>query len=155
MSIIDEIRIDYKCASNGYYIRWYDEGWHYLFAKSSSEIYTTSGELYKTSGISSIDVGCNVKTDSIDAISRIITSKQLEVYTSLGWVEGIVRADTWRIGRGGQSIVPVSFSIDICFDGATSPILSVEVIEYIYWINHENKYMVNHNGNRIVFKHPA
>jgi uncharacterized protein (TIGR02145 family) len=112
--MISEINIPIRRPVNSYYLRWYYNGWHYWSFLPGKESIEMSGQLYntiskKTRGISSGPV------NSAQAISlRTITcSKEVQLYTSDGWMQTFISPGTFEIRNNYFNGFEIELSITI------------------------------------------
>lgn len=84
-SIIQKIPI--KKACQGYYLRWYYNGWHYWFFLPGNIVTNTDGENYRTIGTRKISM-CSgqVTYEQINALRTIRNSKEIQLLTIDGWM---------------------------------------------------------------------
>jgi len=90
------IKISRRC--NGYYLRWYYNGWHYWLFATGKIIFATTGEKYRTLGTQKLVVGSTQLTlEQTTAIRTITNTREIYIYTDAGW--GVVRleAANWQV----------------------------------------------------------
>lgn len=79
-----KIKISRRC--NGYYLRWYYNGWHYWLFKSGTILFETEGEKYRTLGRQKVRLGSTQITEQqANAIRTIMNTLEVYVYTDNGW----------------------------------------------------------------------
>jgi uncharacterized protein (TIGR02145 family) len=79
-------RIPITKPCEGYYLRWWYNGWHYWFFLPGTIDFRTEGEKYFTLGTMAIAMGSGQVTKSqIDAIRTILNTKEVYIYTDSGW----------------------------------------------------------------------
>lgn len=84
--MIESGRIDINNPCQGYYLRWWYNGWHYWFFLPGTIEYLTEGENYYTLGTQRISMGSGQVTyDQISAIRTILNSGEIYIYTDAGW----------------------------------------------------------------------
>lgn len=157
MVVIKEISIKLGCPINGYYLRWYKDGWHHWFFKSSSEDFRTEGELYNSNGYTSLKLGDNSLSKSeLISIRSILSAIYIEIYTADGWKAASLNSETWQIGKANSNSGAVEFNINVWLrDGGIAPVVPIPEPTTFYWINYLGTHIINHNSNRIIFKRPA
>jgi len=156
VSIIKEITVRVKCVVNGYFIRWYKNGWHYWYFKSGGENFNTKGEVYKTIGYTSLSVGDIVTKTELTSIRGILSAKYIELHTSDGWKPATLNDETLQIGQQNLNGASVSFTINIWLKGAAlSPVIPVSQSDIFEWINDKGNPIINHDGIRMIFKRIA
>lgn len=84
------IRIYRKC--DGYYLRWYYNGWHYWFFYPGSINFETEGEKYWTLGTQKMRIGTGqITEEQCEAIRTIQNTIEIYIWTDNGW--GVVRLE--------------------------------------------------------------
>jgi uncharacterized protein (TIGR02145 family) len=79
-------KITIKRPCQGYYLRWWYNGWHYFFFKPGKQSLNTEGEKYRTIGTKSILIGTGQITyDQCSAIRTIMNTREVYIFTSDGW----------------------------------------------------------------------
>jgi hypothetical protein len=75
-----------KKSCQGYYLRWWYNGWHYWFFKPGKQSLNTEGEKYRTIGTKSILIGTGQITyNQCSAIRTIMNTREVYIFTSDGW----------------------------------------------------------------------
>jgi uncharacterized protein (TIGR02145 family) len=98
--MINETRIPIVTCRNGYYLRWFYNGWHYWVFYSATTNYLTAGEKYRTTGIRTVELSSGVVTSAqIDAVRSILNSVELYLYTDGGWSECRVQSGNVDVQR--------------------------------------------------------
>jgi uncharacterized protein (TIGR02145 family) len=78
------IPIVHRC--NGYYVRWYYNGWHYWHFLPGKIEYQTEGEKYRTLGRQRITMGTGqITLGQCAAIRTIQNARELYIFTDAGW----------------------------------------------------------------------
>lgn len=81
------LRIPIRKACQGYYLRWYYNGWHYWFFLPGRIITNTEGEQYYTIGTRKIAMGSGQVTyGQINALRTIRNSREIQLLTVDGWM---------------------------------------------------------------------
>jgi uncharacterized protein (TIGR02145 family) len=81
------IRIPIKKSCQGYYLRWWYNGWHYWFFLPGRLSLTTEGEKYRTIGTRRIAMGTGqITREQCDAIRTITNTKEIYLLTTIGWM---------------------------------------------------------------------
>lgn len=84
------IKISRRC--NGYFLRWYYNGWHYWLFRTGSIAFVTEGEKYRTLGTQKMTIGTGqINESESNAIRTILNTREVSIYTSSGW--GVVRVE--------------------------------------------------------------
>ena len=80
------IRIPVRCAPDGYYLRWYYNGWHYWFFLPGLHVIDTEGERYRTLSTRRITVSSGqVTRGQAVAIRTIMNTREVYLWTDGGW----------------------------------------------------------------------
>jgi uncharacterized protein (TIGR02145 family) len=80
------VRILIKKPCNGYYLRWWYNGWHYWFFLPGTLTFDTEGEKYVTLGTQKVAMGSGqVDEGQIAAIRTIMNSREVYIWTDSGW----------------------------------------------------------------------
>jgi uncharacterized protein (TIGR02145 family) len=81
------LRIPIKRACEGYYLRWYYNGWHYWFFLPRKIIRITEGENFNTIGTRKVTMGSGQVTyGQINALRTIKNSKEIQLLSTDGWM---------------------------------------------------------------------
>jgi len=92
MICITEPRIPIVRRCEGYFLRWYYNGWHYWLFYPGKINFITEGEKYRTLGTQKLTIGSGqITQEQCDAIRTIMNSTEIYIYTDSGW--GVVRID--------------------------------------------------------------
>jgi uncharacterized protein (TIGR02145 family) len=79
-------KITIKRPCQGYYLRWYYNGFHYFFFKPGQQSLITEGEKYRTIGTKSVLMGSGQITyEQCEAIRTILNTREVYILTSDGW----------------------------------------------------------------------
>ncbi len=82
------IRIPARRACNGYYVRWYYNGWHYWFFLPGDHTINTEGERYFTLSTRTITMSSGqVTREQAAAIRTIFFTKEVYLLGIAGWME--------------------------------------------------------------------
>jgi hypothetical protein len=124
--MITETTIPIIWCRNGYYLRWYYNGWHHWNFYSGTVGYLTAGEKYRTTGIRTVELSSGVvDSNEIAAIRSILNARECYMYTDGGWAEcrvesgGVVvqrnRIDayelTCKIRIGSRNVSATGYSV--------------------------------------------
>lgn len=129
MAVIEAIRIDIDRCSNGAYLRWCSNGWHYLafpnrliLDKSSKDfgIQTVSrfSNISFKQRITSRDIKLNISMGRFGFTSRIFLTSLLyaelvEVYSNGVWVSIEIQRNSYTIRRSKSMKYGVEFTAKI------------------------------------------
>ncbi len=81
------LRIPIKKACQGYYLRWYYNGYHYWFFLPGRIVMNTDGEIYRTIGTRKIAMGSGqVNYGQINALRTIRNARDIQLLTVDGWM---------------------------------------------------------------------
>jgi len=71
---------------NGFYLRWFYNGWHYWHFLPGKETLSTSGEKYRTLGNKKITLSSGqITLSQCGAIRTILNTREVYIYTDAGW----------------------------------------------------------------------
>jgi uncharacterized protein (TIGR02145 family) len=98
--MISEINIPIKKFTNGYYLRWYYNGWHYWHFLPGKESIQTVGQLYNTIVKKPISISSGpVNYLQVVAIRTITCSKEVALYTDNGWMTTLVSPGSFEVSN--------------------------------------------------------
>jgi uncharacterized protein (TIGR02145 family) len=79
-------KISIRRPCQGYYLRWYYNGWHYWFFQPGRLSLTTEGEKYRTIGTRSVMMGSGqITREQTQAIRTIMNTREVYLLTVDGW----------------------------------------------------------------------
>lgn len=163
--LYDLARIPISRRCNGYYLRWYYNGWHYWLFAPGKVIESTSGEKYRTLGIQKLTIGSTQLTEpQTEAIRTIMNTREVYIYTDYGWGAVRVEPGSWEVYNnmthgydieitiviGSRHISSTGFSPAIIIPVVPSVITQCEVdiaIAGQIWMC--QNYDVNYPGSRV------
>ncbi|MCJ7447915.1 MAG: hypothetical protein MUO72_09490 [Bacteroidales bacterium] len=133
-NLYDLVRIPIKKVCNGYYLRWYYNGWHYWFFLPGKYTMVTEGEKYRTIGTRQIAMGTGQITRSqSDAIRTIMNTREVYLLTIAGWMN--IRIDPGTINVYENEITGDEFefiaiigSKEITYSTGYSPVNIIPVV---------------------------
>jgi uncharacterized protein (TIGR02145 family) len=109
--MIEAIRIPIKQSCNGFYIRWYYNGWHYWSFLPGAIGYATRGEKYRTYGTRSIDLSSGQLTyQQVNAIRSILNSTDIWLYTDGGWAPIRIEAGAVTVSNNRIDAYELTFT---------------------------------------------
>jgi uncharacterized protein (TIGR02145 family) len=131
INIYNLVSIPIKRVCQGYYIRWYYDGWHYWFFRPGQLSKITEGEKFRTKGTRKITVGSGqITREQCDGIRTILFSKEVLLLTSQGWMN--IRIDPTSINvydnqlKGSEVEITLNIgSKDISLSTGYSPITPI------------------------------
>lgn len=99
MITLAEIKVKVKCPErDGYFLRWYFNGWHSFFFVAGGESYETKGEWWNTQSKSKVKFGTAFLTQNeIKSIRTMLFAKRVEVLLKDGWKAIIVDSTSLKI----------------------------------------------------------
>lgn len=127
-----EKTIRVKCPTgNGYFVRWYFNGWHSHWFGAGDEALTTVGETHNTNSSTKVKIGCQcLSQNQIFGISRALLAKRIEVLLFDGWKAAIVDSTTVKIYDSFRNGYSCEFAITIYAKVADfTPVAPVEIID--------------------------
>ena len=84
--MIQSGRINIKSACNGYYLRWWYNGFHYWYFLPGTINFDTEGQEYYTLGTQKIAMGSGqIDYDQCQAIRTILNARDVDIWTDTGW----------------------------------------------------------------------
>jgi uncharacterized protein (TIGR02145 family) len=84
--LIDSGRININRTCNGYYLRWWYNGWHYWYFLPGSVYFDTEGEDYYTLGTQKIAMSSGqIDYGQCQAIRTILNAIDIDIWTDVGW----------------------------------------------------------------------
>lgn len=90
-------RIPILRRCNGYYLRWYYNGWHYWYFLPGRVEFLTAGEDYRTLGMQRLTMGSGqINEEQCNAIRTIKNTREIYIWTDFGWW-GCVRIEAGSV----------------------------------------------------------
>lgn len=90
-------RIPILRRCNGYYLRWYYNGWHYWYFLPGRVEFLTAGEDYRTLGTQRLTMGSGqITEEQCNAIRTIKNTREIYIWTDFGWW-GCVRIEAGSV----------------------------------------------------------
>jgi len=87
LNLYELVRIPVRKPCEGYYLRWYYNGWHYWFFQPGRYGIVTEGEKYRTLSVRKILIGTGVVSRSeAMAIKTILNTREVYLLTIAGWM---------------------------------------------------------------------
>lgn len=125
-------RIPIKPACDGYYLRWWYNGWHYWFFLPGKITTRTEGEKYFTLGTQVLTMGTgNITYEQCEAIKTIKNTKEVYLYTITGWAN--VRLEPGSIQVYNNSVDAYEIELTVIVGSRTksenpySPVIPIPV----------------------------
>jgi uncharacterized protein (TIGR02145 family) len=130
--MISSTRIPIICRQ-GYYFRWYYNGWHYWNFYPGKLSYNTSGEKYRTLGTRQITISSGqVSQKQALAIRTILNTTEVYLYTSFGWMLSKIEAGTSPIKGnlidGYEIVLTAIIGSRLISDTGFSPVVDIPVV---------------------------
>jgi uncharacterized protein (TIGR02145 family) len=128
------VRIPIKHPCDGYYLRWWYNGWHYWFFLPGTISFETEGEKYVTLGTQKIAMGSGQVTEGqISAIRTILNSREVYLYSDSGWAnvrieQGSVMVYDNKVSGYEMEFIAVIGSKTVSSSGFT-PVTNIVPIE--------------------------
>ena len=134
LGLYELVKIHIKTRCNGYYLRWYYNGWHYWFFYPGSQFMITEGEKYRTTGTKKIAMGSGQVTyEQALAIKSILNTREVYLLTIYGWMN--IRVESGTIVINDSKLQAAEFEItaiigskELSIDNGFSPVTLPEVI---------------------------
>lgn len=91
-------KIAIRCSYNGYYLRWWYNGWHYWLFHPGILSLKTEGEKYRTIGTKSVMMGTGQITyEQCQAIRTILNTREVYILTDYGWRNIRIESETVQV----------------------------------------------------------
>ena len=115
MITLAEKKIKIKCHQlEGYFIRWYHNGWHHWFFYAGDEEFTTKGEWHNTESQTKVKIGYSGLTyNQVRSIRTALFALRVEVLMADGWKAAIVDNTTLKIYDSFSNGYNCEFTITI------------------------------------------
>jgi uncharacterized protein (TIGR02145 family) len=111
-NIIQRIPVYYP--TQGYYLRWYYNGWHYWYFIPGTITTKTEGEKYRTLGNKNVSVSTGqITREQARAIRCILHTREIELLTDVGWKSIKIENSTVVIHDSLVAGVQIDFEITI------------------------------------------
>ena len=133
-NLYDLVRIKIKKACNGYYLRWYYNGWHYWFFLPGTYTVVTEGEKYRTIGTRKIAMSTGQVTRAeCDALRTIMNTREVYLLTIAGWMNIRIEPSTINVydhSINGEEfeIVAIIGSKEVSYATGYSPVIDIPVV---------------------------
>lgn len=133
MITLSEKKIKIKCPQlDGYFVRWYHNGWHHWFFYAGDEDFTTKGEWHNTESQTKVKMGCSGLTyDQVRAIRTSLFALRVEVLMQDGWKAAIIDNTTLKIYDSFSNGYNCEFTITIYAKVADyTPVTPPKVVDF-------------------------
>lgn len=127
-----ETTIRVKCPTgNGYFARWYFNGWHYHWFAAGDELLTTIGETHNTTSSTKVKMGSQGLTQvQAFAISRALLCNRVEILLIDGWKAAIIDSTTMKIYDSFRNGYNCEFVLTIYSKVSDyTPVEPIEIVE--------------------------
>jgi hypothetical protein len=142
----DPVKIPIKTVCQGYYLRWYYNGWHYWFFLPGSIIYNTEGEDFNTIGTRKVSMGSGqVTAEQINALRTIRNSREIQLLTTDGWMN--VRIEPGSVQVFNNIINGYEFEFVAILgsrEGLYSPVTNIPVT-----LNNQTDIVITHHNHGV------
>jgi len=128
-----EKTVKVKCPQgNGYFIRWYFNGWHSHWFGAGDEVFDTVGATHNTNSATKVKVGCQgLSQNQAFAISRALLCKRVEVLLLDGWKAAIIDSTTMKIYDSFRNGYNCEFALTIYAKVADyTPVKPVDILSH-------------------------
>jgi hypothetical protein len=132
------IRIPVKRACNGYYLRWYYNGWHYWFFLPGVHTVETEGERYRTLSTRKITVSSGqVTREQAKGIRTVMNTREVYMWAENGWASiriepGSIKIYQSEIAGTEMEMTLVIGSREVTLATGFSPVPTVPVVPASY-----------------------
>ena len=114
MLILAETDISVSCVGKGQFIRWYLNGWHYLFLEQGSESQVVEGTEALPSSYSRLALQAyRLKEGDLRAAKTVAFAPSLDLLTVDGWKNAILESGSVETKRTGASLYPISLTVNV------------------------------------------
>lgn len=133
INIYDLVRVLVKKPCNGYYLRWYYNGWHYWFFQPGNLSVVTEGEKYYTFGTRKITMGTGqITRGQAIGIRTIMMTREIYLLTIAGWMNiriepGSLIVYDNKIAGAEIEFIAIIGSKEISYDTGFTPIPFVPI----------------------------
>jgi uncharacterized protein (TIGR02145 family) len=134
INIHERIRIPIKKSCNGYYIRWYYNGWHYWYFQPGTLTIATEGEQYRTYGHRRVLVGSGqITRGQALGIRTIMMTREVSMLTLAGWMNIRVEPGSMNVYNNDIAGTEVEFIVvigskEVSYTNGYTPVPDVVVI---------------------------
>lgn len=115
MITLAEITAKIQCPNyDGYFLRWYFNGWHSFYFAAGDEQLTTSGKWHNTESVTKVRIGATGLSESeIRAIRTMLFANRVEVLLQDGWKNVVIDSTTLKIYNSNVNGFRCEFGITI------------------------------------------
>lgn len=115
MITLAEITAKIQCPNyDGYFLRWYFNGWHSFYFAAGDEQLTTSGKWHNTESVTKVRIGAAGLAESeIRAIRTMLFATRVEVLLQDGWKNVVIDSTTLKIYNSNVNGFRCEFGITI------------------------------------------
>lgn len=114
MLILAETDISVSRVGKGQFIRWYLNGWHYLFLEQGSESQVVEGTEALPSSYSRLALQAyGLKEGDLRAAKTVAFAPSLDLLTVDGWRNAILESGSVETKRTGASLYPISLTVNV------------------------------------------
>lgn len=115
MITLAEITAKIQCPNyDGYFLRWYFNGWHSFYFAAGDEQLTTSGKWHNTESVTKVRIGAAGLSESeIRAIRTMLFANRVEVLLQDGWKNVVIDSTTLKIYNSNVNGFRCEFGITI------------------------------------------
>jgi hypothetical protein len=125
-------RIPVRNIKEGYYIRWYFNGWHYWMFYPGNQNMITNGKDYRTTGSQSVQMGTgNLSLSEMEALRTLLKSKTVFVLSGTLWKEVRISAGSQVIFSNDVDGYEMELIINSDIDIQLSTVQETTEIEYL------------------------
>jgi len=114
MTLITQKRLPVVNRPQGYYLRWWYNGWHYWQFLLGDIQFETSGENYRTFGTKSVRLNSGQLTQAqIEALRTVLNTTEVYLYTLYGWMLCKIESGTANVHDSHFGGYQLEFSMNI------------------------------------------
>jgi len=136
--MIESGRINIKKPCDGYYLRWWYNGWHYWWFLPGTVSFDTEGEEYYTLGTQKIAMGSGqIDYGQCQAIRTILNAIDISIWTDVGWKSTRLERDSVIVYDNKVNGYEIEFVMIMgsrhISDSGYSPVINIPTVEPPVW----------------------
>jgi uncharacterized protein (TIGR02145 family) len=134
INIYDLLRVPIRKVCNGYYLRWYYNGWHYWYFLPGTLTVVTEGEKYRTYGHRKVLMGSGqVTRGQMLGIRTIMMTREVSLLTLAGWMNIRIEPGSMNVYNNTVAGAEVEFiamigSKEVSYNNGYTPVPDIPVV---------------------------
>lgn len=131
LGLYDPVKVQVQIPCNGYYLRWYYNGFHYWYFRPGRISFLSEGEEYRRLGARRVSMSSGqVTTDQAYGIKTLMNTREVSILTNAGWRSISIERNSIKIYDnqiGGSEIELIALvgSRSISYTSGYSPIVLI------------------------------